>query len=137
MAHSTVEFEARGGGVLSRLKSGWALCPWHTSGQFLPCDAGQDMLPAEQPHAGKAASKKKQKGGKKAASKGAKGPRAASCSTAHAEHSEDGPIVEFFVATPEDAHLEPQGLSQALNVKVTASADLSYKTVQHHVLSAW
>ncbi len=76
------------------------------------------MLSAEQPHAGKAASKKKQKGGKKAASKGAKGPRAASDST-HAEHSEDGPIVEFFVATPEDAQqddLEPQGLSQVLSI---------------------
>ena len=97
-------------------------------------------MSAEQPHASKAASKKKQKGGKKAASKGAKGPSAASGSTAHAEHSEDGPIVEFFVATPEDAQqedLEPQGLSQALSVKVTASADLSCKTVQHHVLSAW
>ncbi|KAL0020813.1 hypothetical protein WJX79_008484 [Trebouxia sp. C0005] len=74
--------------------------------------SGQDMLSAEQPHAGKAASKKKQKGGRKAASKGAKGARAASGSTAHAEHSEDGPIVEFFVATPENAQqedLEPQG----------------------------
>ena len=83
----------------------------------MPCDAGQDILSAEQPHAGKAASKKKQKGGKKAASKGAKGPRAASGSTAHAEHSEDGPVVEFFVATPEGAQqedLEPQGLSQTL-----------------------
>ncbi|KAL0056125.1 hypothetical protein WJX82_007927 [Trebouxia sp. C0006] len=74
--------------------------------------SGQDILSAEQPHASKAASKKKQKGGKKAASKGAKGPRAASGSTAQAEHSDDGPIVEFFVATPEDAQqedLEPQG----------------------------
>ncbi len=98
-------------------------------------------MSAEQPHASKAASKKKQKGGKKAASKGAKGPRAASGSTAQAEHSDDGPIVEFFVATPEDAQqedLEPQGASQALSVKVTASAQLSYKLPSTmFYVSAW
>ena len=96
-------------------------CSWST--RLLPCIAGQDLLSADQAHVVKAA-KKKQKGGKKAATKGAK---AASGSTAHAE---DDMTVEFFVAAPDslqEEEWEPQGL---MSVSSTASALVAFTSSQ-------
>lgn len=64
--------------------------------------AGQEQVAtANQPQHIKAGSKKKQRGGKKAAAKGAKGSRTASGSMAHAADPDEELTVEFFVPADE------------------------------------
>lgn len=77
------------------------------------CVTGQDVsqqAAANQPLADRAA-KKKAKGGRKSASKDAKGLKAASGSMSHATNGEEAVTVDFFVPDQDeqDENLEVQG----------------------------